>query len=51
MSYEIIGGDDRGTPLYLSCPILLGSIAAFHPRADVRQANILPPRIAASVKG
>ena len=47
MSYEIIGVDDRGTPLYLSCLMLLESIAAFHPKADVRRADISTLRIAA----
>ena len=32
-------------------PIRLGSIAAFHPKADVRRADISTPRIAAFVKG
>ena len=30
MSYEIIGVDDRGTPLYLSCPILLAGMFVGH---------------------
>jgi len=42
------GATARGTPLYLCGPIRLGSIAAFHPKVEVRRANISTPRIAAS---